>query len=155
MSISIRPATPADAGWLVPMAPRLHDFGPPPWRERAVMDRAVQTVMTEALAHSGPEVSVLVAEDETGTPLGFLHAHEAIDFFTKERHGHVSDLVVASGAEGRGVGTLLMAAGEAWSRSRGHRLLTLNVFEKNDRARELYDRLGFAPEWSKRLKVLR
>ena len=70
-------------------------------------------------------------------------------------HGHVSDVVTAAGAEGRGVGRALMAAAEEWSRSLGHRLLTLNVFDGNARARRLYAALGYAPDTMRMVKVLR
>ena len=85
---------------------------------------------------------------------GFVHVHTAGDFFTGGTHGHVSDLVVASGVEGRGVGRALMAAAEGWARERGYRLLTLNVFGDNRRALELYTRLGYQPDTTKLVKVL-
>jgi GNAT superfamily N-acetyltransferase len=37
-----------------------------------------------------------------------------------------------------------MEAAEAWSRSRGHRLMTLNVVETNTDAARFYSRRGFA-----------
>jgi len=155
MAIRIRPATAADAAWIMPLAPRLHDFGPPPWRSRAVMDQAVARVVERALTGAAADAVVLAAVDASGHGLGFTHVHTASDFFTGETHGHVSDLVVASGAEGRGVGRALMAAAEQWARGRGYRLLTLNVFEENRRARELYTRLGYQPDTTKLVKVLR
>jgi len=118
------------------------------------MDAAVARAIEQALEAPGPDAAVFAAEDEDGAPLGFIHVHTARDFFTGEEHGHVSDVVVASGSEGRGVGRALMAAGEGWSRARGHRLLTLNVFGANTRARELYDRLGFSADTTKLVKVL-
>ena len=143
------------------MSARLHDFGPPPWRPRSEMDEAVAKSIAAALeALSAPEAAasggaaVFVAEESDGTPLGFLHVHSAHDFFTGEEHGHVSDVVTARGEEGRGIGRALMEAGEAWSRERGHRLLTLNVFADNARARGLYERIGYAADTTKMVKVL-
>ena len=154
-AIHMRPATVDDRAWLLPLSARLHDFGPPPWRPREQMDAAVASWIDQALTSGGADAMVLVAEDEERRPLGFIHVHTAEDFFTGETHGHVSDIVVVPGAEGAGVGRALMAEGEEWSRARRHRLLTLAVFEKNLRARALYERLGFSTDTSKMLKVLR
>lgn len=119
------------------------------------MDEAVARAIGAALESRGADSAVFVAEGESGRPLGFLHVHTGTDFFTGEEHGHVSDVVTAPGEEGRGVGRMLMAAAEEWSRRRGHRLLTLNVFEDNVRPRELYRRLGYAPDTIRMVKVLR
>lgn len=152
--VTIRPAGPGDRAWVLDQAPRLHDFGPPPYRERAVMDRAVVASIDHALGGAeGAEVLVAVGAD--GERLGFVHLHGATDFFTGERHGHVSDIVVALEAQGRGVGQALMAAAEAWARGRGYRLLSLHVFDGNVRAREFYARLGYQPDIRKLIKPLR
>jgi GNAT superfamily N-acetyltransferase len=118
------------------------------------MDAAVARAIGQALDSPGEDSAVFAAEDEKGAPVGFIHVHTARDFFTGEEHGHVSDIVVDAGSEGRGVGRALMAAGEGWSRARGHRLLSLNVFRANARARELYERLGFAADTTKLVKIL-
>jgi ribosomal protein S18 acetylase RimI-like enzyme len=97
----------------------------------------------------------VVEDPQSGRPLGFAHVKTFNDYFTEEPHGHVSDLVVAAGAEGRGAGSALMAAAEDWSRARGYRLLTLNVFDDNRRARSLYDRLGYRPDTMRMVKVLK
>jgi GNAT superfamily N-acetyltransferase len=152
--ILIRAATARDREWILPLSARLHDFGPPPWRPRPEMDAAVAQGIGSALDSPGPDRAVFAAEDADRRPLGFIHVHTAQDFFTGEEHGHVSDIVVIAAAEGRGVGRALMAAGEGWSRARGHRLLSLNVFEGNSRARALYERLGFASDTMKLMKVL-
>ena len=153
--LRIRAARTEDASWILPMSSRLHDFGPPPFRPRDQMDRAVAADIAAGLAATDPEIAVLVAEDEeSGRPLGFAHIKTFADYFPEEPHGHVSDLVVADGAEGRGVGSALLAAAEDWSRARGHRLLTLNVFDENHRARRLYDRVGYRPDTLRMVKVL-
>ncbi len=154
--LRIRPAMADDAAWLLPMSSRLHDFGPPPFRPRDQMDEAVALDIGGSLGSADETVAVFVAEDSaSGRPLGFAHIKTFTDYFTAEPHGHISDLVVAAGAEGRGVGSALMAAAEEWSRARGHRLLTLNVFDENRRARSLYDRLGYQPDTLRMVKVLK
>ena len=153
--VTIRPAHAGDREWILAQAPRLHDFGPPPWRPRDVMDRAVQASIDAGLTAPEPDQTVLVAEGPAGERLGFVHLHAARDFHTGERHGHVSDIVVAAEAEGRGVGAALMAAAEAWARARGYRLLTLHVFDGNRRARALYERLGYRMDIVKMVKSLR
>ncbi len=150
----LRSATPADHTWILPLAPRLHDFGPPPWRSRQRMDLAVSAAIERGLLERPSGSSVIVAEDPGGEPAGFVHLETATDFFTGEAHGHVSDLVVAPGSEGRGVGALLMAAAEAWAQEQGFRLLTLNVFGGNERALHLYQRLGFQADVTKMVKEL-
>lgn len=138
------------------MSSRLHDFGPPAFRPRAQMDRAVAADIASSLESPDDSVVVFVAEDAaSGAPQGFVHVRTLTDYFTAEPHGHVSDLVVAAVAEGRGVGGALLGAAEDWSRARGHRLLTLNVFDRNRRARALYDRLGYEPDTLRMVKVLR
>lgn len=151
----VRSAEPRDRDWILRLAPRLHDFGPPAYRPREVMDGAVVDSIDAALRGLVPGAQVLVAESPAGAPLGFVHLHGARDFFTGEEHGHVSDIVVAPEAEGRGVGQALMAAAEAWARERGYRLLSLHVFEGNVRARTFYERLGYQADIRKLVKPLR
>lgn len=153
--LRIRAATPEDAAWLLPMSSRLHDFGPPPFRPRDQMDRAVADDIGSSLDAPDETVAVFVVEDSaSGRPLGFAHVRTLTDYFTAEPHGHVSDLVVAADAEGRGAGSALLAACEDWSRARRYRLLTLNVFDENRRARALYDRLGYRADTLRMVKVL-
>ena len=152
--VGVRRATPADRTWILPLAPRLIEFGPPPWRPVSAMNQAVTEAIDRALVATPPGSVVFVAEGDDGRPLGFIHVETASDYFTHEAHGHVSDLVVARDGEGRGVGRALMSAAESWARDRGYRLMTLNVFEDNQRARALYDRLGYRLDTMKLVKEL-
>jgi GNAT superfamily N-acetyltransferase len=97
--------------------------------------------------------SVLIAEDGRGRRLGFIHVTEEQDYYAGAC-GHIADLVVAREARGRGVGTALLASAEQWARTRGHRLLTLNVFIDNIEARSVYERAGYAAETVRHVKVL-
>jgi GNAT superfamily N-acetyltransferase len=58
---------------------------------------------------------------------------------------HLYDLFVAQGARNRGVGRALVAGVAAQMRDRGVSHLSLDVDVGNDRARRLYDRMGFMP----------
>lgn len=77
----------------------------------------------------------LVAE-EGGTVVGYLVAYPLL------ASGHVSQVVVAPGARGRGVGRALMDAAAAGFRSRGLTRWGLNVRVENEPARRLYAALG-------------
>jgi GNAT superfamily N-acetyltransferase len=153
--LRIRPANAGDGSWILPLASRLHDFGPPPYRPRDQMDRAVAASIGAALSGARTDAAVYVAVGASDEPLGFIHLHGATDFFTGEPHGHVSDIVVTAGAEGRGVGQALMGAAEDWARRLGYRLLSLHVFDGNARARSFYERLGYRPDIVKLIKTLR
>lgn len=98
---------------------------------------------------------MLVAEDPSGTPLGFVWLKTDRDYFTGDPVGHVIDIAVVPSAEGRGVGRALLEAAERWAVDAGYRYLTLHVFAGNDRARRLYERVGYEIEWTRMLKRLR
>ncbi len=153
--VRIRPATPGDSGWITALAPRLHEFGPPPWREVASMDAAVQAGLARELENPTPGSAIFAAVDSGGDPLGFVSLRTDRDYFSGAPVGHVVDLVVARAGEGRGVGRALLGASERWGEDAGHPWLTLHVFAGNDRARRLYEQIGFVAEWTRMLKPLR
>jgi GNAT superfamily N-acetyltransferase len=82
-------------------------------------------------------------------------ANTATDYFTHERHGHLSIIIVTEQGEGRGVGRALLDAVDAWAVEQGHRFITLNVFSGNRRARTVYERAGYAEDTVRYLKELR
>ncbi|MCA1643110.1 MAG: GNAT family N-acetyltransferase [Acidobacteria bacterium] len=152
--VRVRAARAADGAFILPLVPRLAEFGPPPWRDEAVMTAAESGVIAEALRAPASDEAIFVAEDDDAQPLGFIHLVTATDYFTRAPHGHVSALVVAPAGEGRGVGRALMGAGEEWARARGYPLLTLNVFARNSNAIKFYGRLGYGADTLKYAKEL-
>jgi GNAT superfamily N-acetyltransferase len=61
---------------------------------------------------------VLIAEDDHGERVGFATlSHET--HFTGERQAYINELAISDVAEGRGVGTALIAACEQWAREQG------------------------------------
>jgi GNAT superfamily N-acetyltransferase len=61
---------------------------------------------------------------------------------------------VAEAARGSGVGSLLVAAAEAWCRDRGLPEVTLHCYLGNEGAHRLYQRLGYEDEWYRMRKGL-
>jgi GNAT superfamily N-acetyltransferase len=154
LGVTIRAATADDARFVLGLVPQLAAFGPPHWRSVEQMIETDTLVLGRALDGSTADATVLVAEDDASRPLGFVHLTPDTDYYTRRECGHISDLIVAPEARGRGVGERLLAAAEAWARGRGYLLLTLNVFMANGPARSLYERTGFAAETVRYVKDL-
>jgi ribosomal protein S18 acetylase RimI-like enzyme len=152
--LRVRPARPEDREFLLALIPRLVEFGPPTWHDPARMNETDALVLDDSLSGRTPGASVFVAEDGEGARLGFIHLRPVNAYYNPEEHGHVADLIVARGAEGRGVGRALLEKGEEWARGRGYGWLTLSVFAQNVRARELYERAGFGADMMGYVKKL-
>jgi GNAT superfamily N-acetyltransferase len=151
--VHIRESGPEDRDFIIGLVPELLAFGPPSWRDPRQMTPVDVSVIGAAVGGRAPDSSVLVAEDGRGRRLGFVHVTEENDYYAGAC-GHIGDLVVAREVRGRGVGTVLLAAAERWARTRGYRLITLNVFIDNAHARSVYERAGYAPETIRHVKVL-
>jgi len=142
----IRPAIPADEGFLVGLTSRLADFDLPPWRTSQQIADADLGLLREALHRPTAQTAILVAEAPPGTPAGFALISTKTDYFTHQRHAHIEALAVKRGCEGQGLGRALLEAAENWAAERGDTQITLNAYWQNSRARALYDRLEWEPE---------
>ncbi len=146
----VRAATPADAAVLASLAERLGAIPLPAWRAPGDIAVADARAMLAAVEDGRDDNEVLIAE-RGGEVVGCLHILETTDFFGL-RHAHVSVLATTAAAEGTGVGRALMEYAQAWTARRGLPLLTLNVFERNGRARRFYEESGFEVEMLKYAK---
>ena len=154
MSFRIRRYTPADQEFVLSLAERFSDFELPDWRSATELDGANQVALRKVIEEPEPESVLLLAEDETGQPVGFVYLHSQTDFFNGQQVGYLSDLAVDKAFEGQGVGRLLMEAAETWAREQRYPHLALNVFATNVRAREIYEKFGFQQEVVKYVKPL-
>jgi GNAT superfamily N-acetyltransferase len=152
-TVRVRAAVESDHDFLTAVVPRLRAFGPPALRPADALDRAEREALARALAAADDDAILLIAELD-GADAGVAYAHAASDYFTGEQHGHLSIIAVAEAGEGRGVGRALLQAVEAWSTSRGHRFITLNVFAGNERARAVYERAGYGQDTVRYVKEL-
>jgi GNAT superfamily N-acetyltransferase len=87
-----------------------------------------------------PEQLVLVIEAD-GEPVGDLWLAERDDSF--QRCLFVFDIRLDEPARGKGYGKAAMGYAEEEARRRGHDRVALNVFGKNEVARNLYRSLGY------------
>lgn len=97
--------------------------------------------------------ALLIAESADGKPAGLIYLERMFDYYRRP-HGHVGILAVAAEAEGQGVGRVLMEAAEQWARRQKLEMLSLNVYAPNERARRVYERLGYVPETLRYVKPL-
>ncbi len=86
---------------------------------------------------------VFVAADPEGRAWGWVHVfgHQLME---SEGQAEVGGLVVDSRARGRGIGTSLMAAAEAWAREGGFKLLSLRSNVIRAEAHRFYQNLGYS-----------
>jgi ribosomal protein S18 acetylase RimI-like enzyme len=89
--------------------------------------------------------NVLVAELD-GRIAGWAKIDHPTELPASDHVWYVSGLAVDPECEGRGTGRALMEGLIALARERGGRRMTLRVFGPNERARRLYERLGFEVE---------
>jgi len=109
-----------------------------------VSDRGTQRQVRRTVASHIRKGAVLVAERD-GNLIGFVLLSRArFVLRTARPAGSITDIYVAPGQRGRGVGTDLLRAGLSWLRGRGYRRVLLNVTAGNP-ARRLYERAGFRP----------
>ena len=146
MSIRIRSATPDDRAFMFDQAPRLAGRAQLPWHSVGDLTAFQHRYMNIAFARPAHETVTLIAEDEAATPVGFVHAEHATDSVTQELCAYVTVLAVAEAAQGAGVAGKLMNAVEDWARAHGFRLICLDVFANNARARAFYARHGYQDE---------
>jgi aminoglycoside 6'-N-acetyltransferase I len=147
LPLSIRPARHDDEAFLLSLLPRLADFPLPAWRTADEIARGDRSILLEALHGRLEHAAILVAElSSGGERAGYVFATTKHDYFTRAAHAHVEVIAVTPEAERRGVARLLMQAVEQWAGRRGYGWVTLNVFDRNTRAKALYDGLGYQAE---------
>jgi GNAT superfamily N-acetyltransferase len=157
MDIRIRKARRSDLEPVVALIPRLRSFGDQWLRPSDSLDRAESDAIAHAITSLPEGAAVFVAESPSvqGGVAGFAYAESSVDYFTREKHGHLAIIAVHGDAEGSGVGRKLLQAVEEWAMTRGYRFVTLNVFAQNERARRVYERAGYSQDTIRYAKEIR
>ncbi len=121
-------------------------------QERSIWERELRKKLAPYV--EGGRTEAFIAEDGQGTFLGYLLLGKGGGFLTPEPHGFVFDVWVAPEHRGLGVGRFLMQWALRWARSKGYSKMKLEVAETNERARHVYEDLGFRSERRYMGKVL-
>jgi ribosomal protein S18 acetylase RimI-like enzyme len=148
--VRVRPAERSEAAALKSLLPRLADLDVPPGRAAEDLWRGDAALVDAWARRDRDDLHVLVAEIHS-VGLTLAHAGVAVLRMMPEPlsgadAAHLDVLAVALAAEGRGVGSRLVAAAEALAAAEGATCMTLHVINSNARARALYERHGFAAE---------
>ena len=144
--VHIRPAHAGDDEFILSLVERFVDFELPAWRKRHDCANGIRRDLKRALDQLPASENLFIAEDEAGERLGFLRVQKTRDFFSGRANCHISDIAVAQGCEGRGIGRALLDHAQVWAKKQRCTLITLAVFPGNARARELYERAGFGDD---------
>ena len=155
LAITIRPAALDDTDFILSLAPRFVAFDLPKGRGKRKTLAGIRGRIERDLRELPSSDRFFVVEDATGQRIGFLHLQIQRDFFSAVRACHISDLAVAAGHDGQGIGHALLEHSRQWAKDNRCKLLTLSVFSGNARARALYESAGFGPDLLRMIKPLR
>jgi GNAT superfamily N-acetyltransferase len=129
---TIRSAGPADAGQLTPLIGQLG-------YESTLGE--VQTRLDQLLSH--PDYAVLVIEEE-GQIIGVGSVQVGLGIEKNGSWGRLLALSIDQSARRRGAGRALVAACEAWARTRGAASMVITSGHHREWAHRFYERCGYA-----------
>lgn len=85
---------------------------------------------------------VLVAEDDGGHVVGWLHVAQAVHL-AADPDAEIVGLVVAASSRSAGIGAALLRAAEDWARQRGASRMRVRSRVERERAHCFYEREGY------------
>jgi GNAT superfamily N-acetyltransferase len=88
------------------------------------------------------------------TPIAGLWMGNAIDQVEGDRMTHIFLLYVAPPHRRQGIGSALVRHAEQWTKQRGDRKISLQVFVQNQPALNLYNKLGYQPQSTLMIRTL-
>lgn len=155
LELLIRAANADDDEFIFGLIERFVDFELPKWRKRNVVVEGIRRDLTRHLEEQPAGSFMFVAEDDSsGERVAFLHLQTVNDFFTGHQNCHISDLAVTREHDGKGIGRALLGFAEKFAREHRYERLQLNVFPGNERARKLYEELGYGLDTLRLVKPL-
>ncbi len=154
MSYRVREASPADVEAMRRLMPRLAAFDLPARRAPGDLWRDDEKMLLRWQDGGEPDLFAHVAVGSDGQVLGLAVSRLRDELLSHAPSAHLEALAVAEEAEGRGIGQALVTAAERGARARGAETMTLHVFGVNNRARGMYEKLGYDGELLRYIKEL-
>lgn len=146
MHFTIRDATVNDIPTLRPLFPRLANFELPPRRVSEHLWEGDLALLERWGKGDADNCFVMVAVDPAEQIVGVTMTTLCEELLSHEPSAHLEVLAVVEGAEGNGIGRALIDQTEEVAQARGARSMSLHVFGNNERARGLYERVGYDEE---------
>ncbi|WP_442598894.1 GNAT family N-acetyltransferase [Neobacillus sp. D3-1R] len=154
MGINIRQVNDSDRKFIISLAERFNEFAFMGWRDPQAMNEAQVRMAKESFGQKDSDSDMFIAENENQVRLGFLHMSKNEDYFTGEKQGYISSIVVSKEGEGKGIAKKLMKTAEEWSIQKGYKQIVLHVFANNERAIRFYEHLNYETEIVKMVKEI-
>ncbi len=153
MKFIIRAAGIEDKDQILSLIPRLADFDVPEHRNPDHVWLDIRSLFLEWLGGSKPKhwVSVAAVDDIV---VGVVMTSQREEVLSHDPSVHLDMLVVAKSAQGYGIGRALLDAAEKQAIVDGAKSMSLFVFANNERARRLYEDVGFEGELIRCFKQL-
>ena len=147
MQATIRTGRQSDLQALLALVPGLADFPLPANRQPEHLWAADAALLRQHFAGETAHSRVLVAAANVGDAVfGFALFTLGKEMLSGEPSAHLEAIVVAAAGRGQGLGRALLAQVERLAVQEGARSLTLHALSTNQRARGLYESVGFDAE---------
>lgn len=141
MAVCVRPAADDDGPAALSLASRLEE-GVSPWRDQSNVAHAVRAWVEASIsALTDNDRACFVAEENTQV-IGFVSVKRC-QHWSGAIEAYIGELMVATTAEGRGVGRALVEEAVDWSQSQGCDRIALETGSANAPALAFYHSLGF------------
>jgi GNAT superfamily N-acetyltransferase len=152
-SVVIREAQESDYSFIFELSPYLAEVAELEWHTDDDIKAMQNQYIAEMLAPTSKPNRTFIAE-ANNIPLGFIHVRTHKDSITGETCGTIPLLAVSPVSQGSGLGTLLIEHAEGWAKNLGCRLLHLEVFANNAKAKRFYQNIGFKAETLHMIKTI-
>lgn len=114
------------------------------WVEALALPQGGSAEPGEGVSHGRVQQGLM--RRRRSADVGCLWMGTATDQVSGLRHAHIFLLYVQPEHRRRGLGRCLMHQAEAWAQERGDRQISLQVFQHNSAALNLYQDLGYHPQ---------